>query len=84
MSNGITPLIAGNWKMNGLSAALGELNKLATLMTTGEAPRALVAICPPATLLAAMSQQGAQSGIQTGGQDLHTAQSGAPAATASG
>jgi triosephosphate isomerase len=73
----ITPLIAGNWKMNGVRASLDELTALAGMMTTGEAPRALVVICPPATILAAVARQGATSGILAGGQDCHPAASGA-------
>lgn len=73
----ITPLIAGNWKMNGLIASMAEVQKLGILMTAGAAPRATVAICPPATLLAAMSAHGAQLGILTGGQDCHAKASGA-------
>ena len=73
----ISPLIAGNWKMNGLTHSLDELSELARLLTTGEAPRALVVVCPPATLLAAVAAQGASSGIIAGGQDCHPAASGA-------
>lgn len=73
----ISPLIAGNWKMNGLTHSLEELSELARLLTTGEAPRALVVVCPPATLLAAVAAQGASSGILAGGQDCHTDASGA-------
>jgi triosephosphate isomerase len=62
----ISPLIAGNWKMNGLTHSLDELAELARLLTTGASPRALVVICPPATLLASVAAQGASSGI------LHT------------
>lgn len=76
MTSTITPLIAGNWKMNGLNASLGEVQKLAGLLTTGDAPRCTVAICPPATLLAALTQLAAPSGIVTGGQDCHPAPSG--------
>jgi triosephosphate isomerase (TIM) len=72
----ITPLIAGNWKMNGTRASLEELQTLAGLLTTGEAPRAVVVICPPATMLAALARQGASSGILAGGQDCHAAASG--------
>jgi triosephosphate isomerase len=67
----ISPLIAGNWKMNGLTHSLDELSELARLLTTGEAPRAVVVVCPPATLLAAVAAQGASSGILAGGQDCH-------------
>ena len=77
MTASITPLIAGNWKMNGLTASLGELQKLGELLTKGAAPRCTVAICPPATLLAQVSELAAPSGIVTGGQDCHPAQSGA-------
>lgn len=73
----ISPLIAGNWKMNGLTSSLEELSKLAQLLTTGEAPRAVVVVCPPATLLAAVAAQGASSGIMAGGQDCHSEASGA-------
>ena len=73
----ITPLIAGNWKMNGLMSSLGELGRLAELLTTGAAPRCTVAICPPATLLGRITEMVAPSGIVTGGQDCHPAQSGA-------
>ncbi len=73
----ISPLIAGNWKMNGLTHSLDELSELARLLTTGAAPRALVVVCPPATLLAAVAAQGASSGILAGGQDCHAEASGA-------
>jgi triosephosphate isomerase (TIM) len=66
----ISPLIAGNWKMNGLTHSLDELSELARLLTTGE-------VCPPATLLAAVAAQGASSGIIAGGQDCHAQASGA-------
>lgn len=66
----IVPLIAGNWKMNGLKAALGELDRLSDLLA-GDRSEATIALCPPATLLAAMSDKGAAFGLKTGGQDCH-------------
>jgi len=63
--------------MNGLSGALDELDKLKRLMARGPAPRADIAVCPPATLLAAASRHLAGSGILTGGQDCHPDPSGA-------
>ena len=72
MTATITPLIAGNWKMNGLSASIGEVQALANLLTAGEAPRCTVVVCPPATLLASLTQHCAAAGIVTGGQDCHT------------
>lgn len=77
MASNITPLIAGNWKMNGLGASMAEFQKLGIMMAAGAAPGCVVAICPPATLLAAMSAHGAQLGILTGGQDCHPAPGGA-------
>jgi triosephosphate isomerase len=73
----ITPLIAGNWKMNGLRATLVEVEKLASKLTSGTPPRCTVAICPPATILNAMNRVAAPAGIVLGGQDCHPAPSGA-------
>jgi triosephosphate isomerase len=70
-------LIAGNWKMNGLRSSIEQLSELAGLLTTGEAPRAVVVICPPATILHAVANAGATSGILAGGQDCHAELSGA-------
>jgi triosephosphate isomerase len=77
MAQNITPLIAGNWKMNGLRASLFEVEKLASHLTAGGAPRCVVAICPPATLIAAMNRIAAPAGIVVGAQDCHPAASGA-------
>ncbi|KKB09557.1 triosephosphate isomerase [Devosia chinhatensis] len=63
--------------MNGLTHSLDELAELARLLTTGAAPRAVVVVCPPATLLASVAAQGASSGILAGGQDCHAEASGA-------
>lgn len=77
MTTTMTPLIAGNWKMNGVRASLDQLTALADMLTSGEAPRAVVVICPPATMLAAVARQGASAGILAGGQDCHAEPSGA-------
>jgi triosephosphate isomerase (TIM) len=70
------PLIAGNWKMNGLGRDLGEARRVAEALA--EAPaRARVAICPPATLLARMADALAGSAVAVGGQDCHAEPSGA-------
>ncbi|WP_458760899.1 triose-phosphate isomerase [Afipia sp. TerB] len=70
------PLIAGNWKMNGLKASLGELAAIAK--GAGEVWRkADLLICPPATLVfpAAAAMIGAKVAI--GAQDCHAEASGA-------
>jgi triosephosphate isomerase len=65
-------LAAGNWKMNGLSAALSEI---ATLAAAHPDPGVDMVICPPATLI---SQMAALPGpVAVGAQDCHTAASGA-------
>ena len=71
----LTPLIAGNWKMNGLSASLREADKLAAMLAGIDTCE--VALCPPATVLAAMSARLASTAILTGGQDCHPDPSGA-------
>ena len=69
-----TPLIAGNWKMNGLAAALAEARGVADRI--GRCP-ARVAICPPATLIHRMSQALAGSAVLVGGQDCRAEPCGA-------
>ncbi|MBO9546813.1 triose-phosphate isomerase [Caulobacter sp.] len=70
------PLIAGNWKMNGLSAALDEARAVAAGLD-GRPAGARVAIFPPATLLHRLSQAVEGSFVLTGGQDCHGKASGA-------
>ncbi len=70
----IRPLVAGNWKMNGLRAALSEVTTLAQMHPT---PACDVLICPPATLLAPMAEVAAGTSVAVGGQDCHAAASGA-------
>ena len=66
-------LAAGNWKMNGLSASLAELDALGAAHAD---PSVDVMICPPATLIgAARARAGKQ--IVIGAQDCHIATSGA-------
>jgi triosephosphate isomerase len=68
-----TPLIAGNWKMNGLIGSLDEARAVAAAV--GRGPR--VAICPPATLIGPMSQALTGSAVLIGAQDCHWEVSGA-------
>jgi triosephosphate isomerase len=72
----LAPLIAGNWKMNGLGRDLVEAGRVADSLA--EAPaRARVAICPPATLLTRMAEALTGSVVALGGQDCHAEVSGA-------
>jgi triosephosphate isomerase len=69
-----TPLIAGNWKMNGLSASLVEARSVAAGATQA---KARVAICPPSVLIQRMAEALAGSNVIVGGQDAHFEDSGA-------
>jgi triosephosphate isomerase (TIM) len=77
MTPSVRPLVAGNWKMNGTRAALAEFG----LMVSGYDPAlkavADLMICPPATLISALSAAAAGSGLAIGGQDCHAKASGA-------
>ena len=64
------PLIAGNWKMHGLEAALGEARALAAAVEA-RPPAARVALCPPASLVHRMALALAGSSIAVGAQDCH-------------
>ncbi len=70
------PLVAGNWKMNGVTASLDEVRRLMEMLEA-TAVGADVMICPPATLIAPMVRLVAPSAIRIGGQDCHTEASGA-------
>jgi triosephosphate isomerase len=74
----IRPLVAGNWKMNGLTAALGEARRVRDgLAQPGFAAGADAMICPPATLIAPLAREAAGSRLQVGAQDCHARPSGA-------
>ena len=67
-------LVAGNWKMNGLTKDRDFLSQLASALPS--TPDADVLLCPPATLLALMSEQ-RPDWLKLGGQDCAPTQSGA-------
>jgi triosephosphate isomerase len=70
------PLIAGNWKMNGLATSLGEARAVAEALEA-RPPAARVALCPPATLVSRMAEAMAGTGVEVGGQDCRAETSGA-------
>ena len=70
------PLVAGNWKMNGLKAALAEIEAMAQGYDEGLRARIDLLVCPPATLVAAAAGLAAGR-IAIGGQDCHAKASGA-------
>jgi triosephosphate isomerase (TIM) len=70
----LKPLLAGNWKMNGLSASAGELSKI---VNGAAGLKADVMVCPPATLIAEFAAAARGSAVMIGGQDCHAEPSGA-------
>jgi triosephosphate isomerase len=74
----IRPLIAGNWKMNGLQGSLAELAKLRdAVVRDGLAGNADILICPPATLIAPAAEAMRDGPINIGAQDCRAEISGA-------
>ena len=69
-------LIAGNWKMHGLSADLAQAAALREALE-GQDARCRVALCPPATLLDRMNAVLTGGGVELGGQDCHEKPAGA-------
>lgn len=70
------PLVAGNWKMNGLSGSWAELDK----MIAGAAalpPRVDILVCPPAMLVPKFAARARNTRVTIGGQDCHAEPSGA-------
>jgi len=69
------PLVAGNWKMNGLRSALGELVEIAR--GAARIPRADIMVCPPATLIAEFAAAARDTPVRIGAQDCHCEPAGA-------
>ena len=73
--NTMRQLIAGNWKMHGLSSSLTELEILCQSLVENPAA-ADVLVCPPASLIA-RAHAAVQGAIGIGAQDCHAEPSGA-------
>ena len=65
--------VVGNWKMNGVTASIADAQ--AIFAAAGDHAGVDVALCPPFTLIGAMVA--AVPGAAVGGQDCHSASSGA-------
>jgi len=72
------PLVAGNWKMNGVREALAEALAVRDHLKahSDSPPAADILVCPPATLIMVLSEL-TQGALNVGGQDCHAAASGA-------
>jgi triosephosphate isomerase (TIM) len=76
MTDAIRPLIAGNWKMNGVKAAAAELGQM--MAGVGDLWRKVdLLICPPATLVSTFAVVALGSHIRVGAQDCHPNAAGA-------
>jgi triosephosphate isomerase len=71
-----SPLIAGNWKMNGVYRSGTELQRM--ISAARDLPAAIeLLVCPPATLVGRFAELARGSRIAIGGQDCHAQPSGA-------
>lgn len=77
MTPGVRPLVAGNWKMNGTAAALGELAAIGSGFKGGLEGETEALICVPATLLSRAAGILSSTPVRAGGQDCHASESGA-------
>jgi len=76
MASALWPLIAGNWKMNGLKGSAAELTRI--IEGSGDLiTRTDLMVCPPATLVLAFAALARGSEVAIGGQDCHAEASGA-------
>lgn len=73
----LKPLIAGNWKMNGLVKARSELRRLASYLVDFPSAACDVVICPPATLLHSFRAEITGTRLSLGAQDCHADEGGA-------
>ena len=77
MTDAIRPLIAGNWKMNGLKSSLAEFDAMLA-GASDVADKADLLVCSPATLLAGFAERARGSSmLSVGAQDCHAKPSGA-------
>jgi triosephosphate isomerase (TIM) len=77
MTDAIRPLIAGNWKMNGLKSSLVEFEAMLA-GASDFANKADLLVCPPATLIAGFAEKaGGSKTLAVGAQDCHPKASGA-------
>ncbi|HEY8384248.1 MAG TPA: triose-phosphate isomerase [Microvirga sp.] len=74
---GPRPLVAGNWKMNGLKASAEVLRAVAAGYGPDLRAKVDLLVCPPATLVHAFAQAAIGTRIAVGGQDCHAKESGA-------
>jgi triosephosphate isomerase (TIM) len=77
MTPGVRPLVAGNWKMNGLQSSLEEIRAMRRAVDAGEGGVAEMLVCPPATLLISAEAILRGGALALGAQDTHDKATGA-------
>ncbi|PSC05710.1 triose-phosphate isomerase [Alsobacter soli] len=71
------PLVAGNWKMNGLKSALKEIAAMGAEFDPALKRKIDLLICPPFPLVYPAAAAAIGTRIAVGGQDCHAKESGA-------
>jgi len=77
MTPGVRPLVAGNWKMNGLAGSLIEIDAMRRAADAGESGPAELLVCPPATLIAQAAWRIKGGELSLGAQDCSAEPGGA-------
>ena len=77
MTPDVTPLVAGNWKMNGTRESLSEIKAMAEGVKGPLSEKVETLICPPVTLLYVSTALCEDSPLLIGAQDCHEKVSGA-------
>jgi triosephosphate isomerase (TIM) len=71
------PLVAGNWKMNGLKRSASVLGEVAAGYTPALRAKVDLLVCPPVTLIHPFAREAVGTRIAIGGQDTHAKEAGA-------
>ena len=71
------PLVAGNWKMNGLKRSASVLGEIAAGYTPALRAKVDLLVCPPVTLIHPFAREAVGTRIAIGGQDTHAEEAGA-------
>lgn len=77
MTPNVKPIVAGNWKMNGLQNSLQEILSINTGDHAGYDEKIDMLLCVPTTILQLSAHLCASGKLNIGGQDCHAAESGA-------
>jgi triosephosphate isomerase len=69
------PIVAGNWKMNGLRASAAEFSEM--VRGANELEAVDIIVCPPASLIASFAELVGDARLRLGAQDCHSEPAGA-------